>query len=146
MDPEERVRLVERLADGETSLRELAGISRSDIDAVAHLGRLAFEARKYRRAVRIFAGLEALDPDRPAHGLARAHAEAADGERAEALATVTRYIDSELFRPKDELVDALLLRAALRRDEDAAGAARDVGAAQLLGGRLADPAETEQTP
>lgn len=135
MDRKARVELLERLARGGIALRDLAGLERKDLDTLAHLGRVAYESKKFEQAARIFAGLEALEPGVPIHILRRAHAESAAGRKDDASTSATRYLDLELHRPPEDLVEALLLRATLRREADPAAAADDVRAAEILAER-----------
>jgi hypothetical protein len=124
--------LLERLARGEVTFRDLAGLKRRDVESIAHLGRVAFESRRFERAARIFAGLEALEADRPEHVLHRAYAEAEAGRGDDAIASATRYIDRDDPRPAEDVVRALLLRAQLFVSNDRRAAALDVRAAELI--------------
>lgn len=132
MDHEERVRLVEGLAAGTTTFRSLTGLGQKELDAMSRLGRVAFESGRFDHAAAIFAGLEALEADRPEHSLRRAHAELAAGRREEAIGAVTRYLEHDTQVPAADSVRALLFRATLLMDQDRRGATLDVMAARLL--------------
>jgi regulator of sirC expression with transglutaminase-like and TPR domain len=129
---DERLDQLDRLARGELTLRDLAGLEASELEALAHLGRAAFESGHFDRAARVFAGLERIEPDVPVHVLRRAHAEARDGRASAALDALNRYLDREEHRPKSDLQEALLLRANLLRTADPEAAYHDVQAAQIL--------------
>ena len=132
MDLETRKKQLEQLAEGALPPRDLAGLSRRDVQALAHLGRVAFESQRFEQAARIFAGLEVLEPDIPEHSLRRAHAETRAGVDEEALSAINRYIDREEPRPKEDIRDALLLRATLLHERDPEAALLDVTAAKIL--------------
>jgi hypothetical protein len=132
MQDETRAELLSRIEAGEVPLRDLAGLSLDDIKVLEHVGRVAFETGRHEKAARIFAGLEALEPDRPEHTLRRAHALSVAGSRGMALEVVTRYLESDAGSSTDELVDALLLRAELARESDAVLAERDLVLARII--------------
>jgi predicted Zn-dependent protease len=132
MQDETRAELLSRIEAGEVPLRDLAGLSPDDVKALEHVGRVAFESGRHEKAARIFAGLEALEPDRPEHTLRRAHALSAAGSRGMAFEVVTRYLESEAHAPHQEPVDALLLRAELARERDAVLAERDLVLARII--------------
>ena len=131
-DAVERAELIEALVAGDVTLRDLGGLNQRDVASIAHLARVAFESKRYGRAATLFAGLEALEADRPEHALNRAYAESHAARVDGALASVTRYIDSELPRSPSDLVRGLVLRATLQAETDARAAALDLRAADLL--------------
>jgi hypothetical protein len=127
-----RAELISRIEAGDIPLRDLAGLSREDIQLLEHLGRTAYESGRYDKAARIFAGLEELEPDRPEHILRRAYAEAATSDPGIAVFSLTKYLGLEIRFPPDDLARALLLRAELRMKSDPAAARADVRLAQAL--------------
>ena len=123
--------LLAQLEAGEVALRDLAGLNAEDIRAIEGHARIAFEARRYRQAATIFAGLEALEPDRPCHALELAYAEAEAGRGDEALGALERFLQSELPRRPADVVRGLLLRAQVLRTTDVAKASNDLLAARI---------------
>lgn len=132
MNLDDRVRLLEQLAGGTITFRELTSLQRRELDAIARLGRVAFESGRFDHAVAIFAGLEALEADHPEHSLRRAHAELRAGKPEDALASVTRYLEHDSAQAPDDTVRALLFRASLLASSDQRRATLDVMAARLL--------------
>ena len=131
---DERLEFIESLIRDDVALPEKAGLRRKDIDAVAYLGRVAFESGRFDQAVGIFAALEALEPHRAQVLLFRAEAEIAAGRMLEARKTVSRFLDREHVRPLGDYVRGLLLHARLRSDGDQEGATRDIGLARAVAG------------
>jgi hypothetical protein len=132
MDLDSREALLEAIANRRVTLRDFAGLRRGDVESIAHLGAVSFEAKKFEQAAIIFAGLEALEPDRAEHTLNRAHSEVRVGRTDAARAALDRYISRDLAKPVEDIVDALLLRASLLVSSDPARAELDVAAAQQL--------------
>ncbi len=131
-DLEERIRFLDGIAAGHIPLRDVAGLNKRDIASLAQLAAVAFQSKKFEQAARIFAGLEALEPDQPEHVLHRAHAEAEAGQVAEAMESITRYIDHDRPTPREDMVRALIFRATLCAKNEPEAAASDVTAARLL--------------
>jgi hypothetical protein len=127
-----RAELLSRIERGEVPLREVAGLSRDEIRVLEHVGRVAFETGRFEKAVHIFAGLEALEPDRPEHILRRAYAEVEAGMSGVAIFSLTKYLSLEIQYPPEDLARALLLRAQLSIESNPARARADVELAQAL--------------
>jgi predicted Zn-dependent protease len=132
VNAEERTELIARIERGEVALRDLAGLTRDEIAALEFVGRTAFESRRFEKAARIFAGLEALEPDRPEHVLRRAYAEAEAGQGELAVRLVSAYLDREAKLPADDLTRALLLRARLLMSVDREKARADLRLAHVV--------------
>jgi predicted Zn-dependent protease len=132
MKDQTRAELMTKIEAGEVPLRDLAGLSKTDIQALEHVGRVAFESGRFEKAIEIFRGLEALEPDRPEHILRRAYAEVRAGRTGIAISTLNDYLDQEIQYPPEDLARALLLRAQLNLDRDPPKARADVAVAKAL--------------
>jgi len=131
----ERTHLLQNLASGAVSLRDLAGLNRRDVDSIKSLARGAFEGKRFGQAAALFRGLEALEGDEPLHTLNLAYAEAAAGQDGAAVEALTRFIDLDQPRDLVDVVRALVLRATLLAKSDPTAAALDLRAAHLLAER-----------
>ena len=129
---DERVEFLESLLREDPTTLEKIGLQKKDLDAMAYLGRVAFESERYDQAVAIFSALEALQPYRARVLLFRAEAEKAAGRSAEAFATVTRFLARESPGLTGDYTRGLLLRACLWPEEDQGEAVHDLRAAQFL--------------
>ena len=112
------------------SLSELAGLNSADVTALAQAAEELLSQRKFEQAARAFGGLEALE-GRRYFGLKRAQAEAQGGELQAALDTLKRLINADVA-PDQVTVEALKLRANLRRPSDATAADDDLELAKKL--------------
>lgn len=124
--------LIEAIASGAVPLKDLAGLSHNDLDAIARLGASALQGGRLALALEVFTGLEALDPEQPLHVLHQAVVHKAAGRRAEAIDAVTRFLDADLPKGLPDAARALLLRAELLGATDKEAAARDLMAARAL--------------
>jgi hypothetical protein len=137
VDIQDRERLLTDLAEGRVTLRDFAELKKRDVEAIAHLGRVAYESKKFDQAASIFVFLEQLEADRPDWVLFQAQAYAAGGKKEPALAAIDRYIEGEI-RPPDDVVRALILRAQLVADTDKNSAAQTLAVAKLVASRSAE--------
>lgn len=135
---EQAVQLVEQIGAGGVSLKDIAGLSRDDIAAVARVGASAIQAGRYDAAVKVFEALEALDASDPLHVLHLAIAHHRAAHRDEAIESLTRFLDADLPKELPDVARALLLRAELVGAHDRAAAARDLMAARALAARSPD--------
>ncbi len=114
----EQTELLEAVAEGRRSLRDVLGVDRSAIAKVEALGAAAFVARRFDQAAQIFAGLVALEPDHPEHHLHLAHALAGLGHVSPAILSISAYLEgvgepAKKSEPVTEVVQALLMRSQL---------------------------------
>jgi hypothetical protein len=128
MSADSRIHFLEQLAFGEQAPRELVGLSVADCTELSRRAEAALARGEARDAALLLEVLNVLEPRVPEYALRRALALHAIGEDVQALKIVTQYIDSELPRPKERLVEALRLRAGLSPKH----AEGDLYAAQLL--------------
>jgi hypothetical protein len=116
----QRTELWEKILSGQTTVRELGGVSEDAMKRMHALGITAFTSGRYAQAASIFAGLEALDRQTPIYALHLAHARAQIGDSGGAIEAFTRFIDAGAGGDRVEHVRALLSRATLNlgRGED----------------------------
>lgn len=133
MTADSRAKLLEHLASGGVSIRDVVNMSARDVGALNHLAASLFQAQKYEDAAAAFTSLEALEPDRPIHILHRAYSEARAGRRTEAIVSVSRYLDLERPRAIPDMIRAFFFRARLLAATRPKDAERDLVTAQVLG-------------
>lgn len=132
MSHEERLSVLSQLADGSITFRDLAGLKKRDVEAIAYLGRVAMETQRYEQAATIFEGLAALEADRPEYLLFLAYAFAEGGKADEAIEAVDRYFEHDEPKPPEDLVRALLLHAQVIMPKDPQAAELDIQGAKLF--------------
>lgn len=130
--------LLAALAEGGVSLKDVAGLSTGDVNAVAKVGASALQSGRFDLAVKVFSSLLSLDPGNAQHLLHLAVAHQGAAQRELAVDALTRFLDVDLPKPLTDVARALLLRAELMGPTDKPAAARDLAAARVLAARSAD--------
>lgn len=133
---DEAARLIEALAEGGVTLKDLAQLSATDVDAIAKVGASAVQSGRFELAVRVFSCLAELDPGEPLHLLHCAVAHQGAGQRAEAITQLTRFLDADVPKTLPDVARALLLRAELHGAANRPAAAADLLAARALAARV----------
>jgi DNA-binding SARP family transcriptional activator len=135
MDLSERLQFFEGVGAGTRGLAEIAGLAESDLSALEAAAERALAEQEPSVAARIYGALVALEPSTGRYALAHVRAAAKAGQPQEASLALEQYLDAELPRPPQELVQALRLRAELVATSDPTAAARDLAAAQAIESR-----------
>ncbi|MBI1946354.1 MAG: hypothetical protein HYS27_11690 [Deltaproteobacteria bacterium] len=128
-------RLIEALAQGGVALKDVAGLTPADMDAIAKVGASAIQSGRFELAVRVFSSLAALDPGEPLHLLHCAFAHKGAGQRDLAIEQLGRFLDADVPKALPDVARALLLRAELHGAGNRAAAAADLLAARALAAR-----------
>lgn len=135
-----------RVAKGERSLAELAGLGAEELAEVLHFAIVHLEVGRNEEAVRVLEGLVALDGANPVFHEYLGLALERSNEKERALAAYTENIRhlSRLQGADERLVEGYLLRARLRAISGELGGARADLAAAKAHDHGADPALTRE--
>jgi DNA-binding SARP family transcriptional activator len=123
----DRAALLAAVASGERPLRDLLAVDDQALVKIEAAAIAAFVARRFDQSAQLFAGLLALEPQRPEHALHLGHAYAEAGAHGPAIDALSHYLEAKRPPVPDETVRALLTRARLyaqRGDQERARADR----------------------
>lgn len=125
MAASERTHLLDSLAQGTLSLRELAGISREEMRTLSDQAEKARDTKDFEQAVALFGLLDALAPEFVEYAIQQAEILSDLGRKEESLACLERAFAAEAAWQKSWLVRALQLHVRLgsKRGDSAAALA-----------------------